>query len=683
MEKLIEYASKLGLEGKALLNFISEQQVIEREERARERDVRKAEAEADARKAEAQLQIQKVESEQRLELERLATAAAQRNADAEAEQRKLDAEAEQRKLDAEQRKLEAEERRLADERRLAHELQLRQIEVNAGRNGQNGNGEGVKAKTPKLPNFVDGKDDMDSYLLRFERFAEDQHWEKDTWASSLSALLTGAALEVYGRMSNTAARDYEQLKRALYKRYDLTEDGFRRKLRNAKPENCESPEQFIVRLSNYLQKWIELSETEKTYEGIVNLVTKEQFINSVSRDLAVYLKEKAPADLDGLAKTSDQYLIAHDIQLATGARGGKPKSNGKSRTLEEQVSNEDGSKDGSSASKTQGPQCYRCEKFGHISRDCMAKGPGTKAEKRCFMCDKTTHEVKDCPKKGMRVATASMQSSEWNDDSDEGTHDRESCCKHSSQALMNANCVIGKPSLQFASNEEFESCVKDGQLMLANGKSVRVEDACYLSGTNCSMPVTKGMVGTQIVDTLRDTGCSGVVVRSELVRQDQLTGELACVRMADGSLKRAPMAQITVDTPFLCGSVEAVCFPGAVHGLLIGNIQGARAPNNPNHKWHPEIAGVTPGSYPKPPSTAECCKPATASSKKDDGGRQARHRAVPCQMSKIPQTTVNYQHPTICKDGDQRRGRRHPSFFRWAAGRMKNHRCTHWDSSVR
>ena len=78
---------------------------------------------------------------------------------------------------------------------------------------------------------MDGKDDLDSYLLRFERFATTNKWNKDGWASSLSALLTGRALDVYSRLSDTAAVEYDQLKSALLKRYGLTEDGFRIRFR--------------------------------------------------------------------------------------------------------------------------------------------------------------------------------------------------------------------------------------------------------------------------------------------------------------------------------------------------------------------------------------------------------------------------------------------------------------------
>ena len=49
--------------------------------------------------------------------------------------------------------------------------------------------ETIKAKTPKIPAFNEGKDKMDSYLLRFERYATAQKWEPDTWATGLSALL--------------------------------------------------------------------------------------------------------------------------------------------------------------------------------------------------------------------------------------------------------------------------------------------------------------------------------------------------------------------------------------------------------------------------------------------------------------------------------------------------------------
>ena len=115
---------------------------------------------------------------------------------------------------------------------------------------------------------MDLNNDVDAYLQRFERFETTAKWDRNVWATKLSALLSGRALDVYSRLSEEVASDYDQMKVALMKRYDLTEDGYRRKFRTSKPETDESPGQLIVRLSTYLMRLVELSETEQTFKGI-------------------------------------------------------------------------------------------------------------------------------------------------------------------------------------------------------------------------------------------------------------------------------------------------------------------------------------------------------------------------------------------------------------------------------
>ena len=166
----------------------------------------------------------------------------------------------------------------AEAARREHQLELARI---AATNGDSRTAErDDRAKAPKLPSFVDGKDDLDAYLQRFQRFAETAKWKKDGWASKLSALLSGRALEVCSRLSEEAAKDYDTIKIASMKRYDLTEDGYRRKFRASKPEADESPEHFIVRLDRYLLRWLELSDTAQIFNGLKDLIVKEQFIDS-------------------------------------------------------------------------------------------------------------------------------------------------------------------------------------------------------------------------------------------------------------------------------------------------------------------------------------------------------------------------------------------------------------------
>ena len=79
---------------------------------------------------------------------------------------------------------------------------------------------------------------MDSFIQRFERYARASQWIENDWATNFRALLTGKALQVYLRLSDEDAVNYQELKSNLLKTY-LTE-GYRRKFRQSKPEYEET-----------------------------------------------------------------------------------------------------------------------------------------------------------------------------------------------------------------------------------------------------------------------------------------------------------------------------------------------------------------------------------------------------------------------------------------------------------
>ena len=164
----------------------------------------------------------------------------------------------------------------------------------AGEGGEANQAGGVRVafggiKSPDLPHFVDGKDDLGSYLLRFKRYVTVANWPQANWATQLSALLGGKALDVYSSLSQENALYYERLKAALLQRYKYTEQGHHQRFREAKPEDAENPDQFFVRLRNYFTQWVKLSDVESSFEGVVELMVKEQFINSCSKELSVHL----------------------------------------------------------------------------------------------------------------------------------------------------------------------------------------------------------------------------------------------------------------------------------------------------------------------------------------------------------------------------------------------------------
>ena len=89
------------------------------------------------------------------------------------------------------------------------------------------------------------------------------------------------------------------------------------------------------------------------------------------------------------------------------------------------------------------------------------------------------------------------------------------------------------------------------------------------------MPVGTGMIGSEIVPVLRDTGCCGAVIKKKIVKEYQFTGKSGFMLLADNTLKRAPLAKLHVKTPFYRGEIKALCLDDCVYDLIIGNLQAA------------------------------------------------------------------------------------------------------------
>lgn len=99
------------------------------------------------------------------------------------------------------------------------------------------------------------------------------------------------------------------------------------------------------------------------------------------------------------------------------------------------------------------------------------------------------------------------------------------------------------------------------------------------------MPVLSGYVGENFVNVLRDSGCSGVVVKRELVKDSELTRKIQKCVLIDGTVRQVEEALIDIDTPFYTGKVSALCMREPVYDLIIGNVSGVRNQSEPNPQW--------------------------------------------------------------------------------------------------
>ena len=142
--------------------------------------------------------------------------------------------------------------------------------------------------------------------------------------------------------------------------------------------------------------------------------------------------------------------------------------------------------------------CFKRNNRGHKAVNCPT------LTKKCFLCGKHGHEARNC-RSGARRSGG--QSKDGN----------------SAQCgQVSAGCLV-EPSEVKPTEEEVKSRNKEEYVLLACRKKISLLIiVCFepLTRVRSKMPVVKGRVGEKSVDVLRDTGCSGIVAKRDLVSED-------------------------------------------------------------------------------------------------------------------------------------------------------------------
>ena len=73
---------------------------------------------------------------------------------------------------------------------------------------------------------------VDKYFAHFEKVADSLNWPKESWVLLLQSVLVGKAQEIYGSLSVEQSSNYEHVKEAILKAYELVPEAYRQKFRN-------------------------------------------------------------------------------------------------------------------------------------------------------------------------------------------------------------------------------------------------------------------------------------------------------------------------------------------------------------------------------------------------------------------------------------------------------------------
>lgn len=396
----------------------------------------------------------------------------------------------------------------------------------------------VKPNLPKIPPFEENKDEIDSYLRRFERYATAMGWDKSLWSTHLSALLKGRALDVYALMSTAKVSDYDELKAALLRRYDMTEDGFKRKFHSCRPEVGETFSQFTVRLSSYLTRWIEMSKIDCTFESLVDLMLRDQILHVCNFELSVFLKQNVPKTADEMCTLADQFREARNTSAI----------NLCSKVMRKPVEvNKIPEKP-----KEGHPQQQQKSRFVPIN------------ERKCYICNKHGHIAPQCKFRNRNSSAAVYAQDD---------QDKQATCQATAK-----NCA----ALICTQSPSIYTQVSDHTPILTS--------ACH--SVQKPMPLSAGYVDGQPVTLLRDSGCRNIVVRKSLVRDDHFTGKQETCILADSTRIVVPVAKVIIDSPYASGEYEVWCMDNPVFDLIIGEVDNARKPHDPDPEWKPNTVST-------------------------------------------------------------------------------------------
>lgn len=490
----------------------------------------------------------------------------------------------------------AREERVFERERVKEEQELVKLQVELERSRGERSEETVSenrshVRMPKLPTFSDDRDNLDTYLSRFERYATAQCWPRASWATNLSALLTGKALDTYSRLSDTEALDYDTLKGALLKRYDITSEEYRKKLRSARPDSGETASQFIYRMRVYLKKWLALAGYQETLENLIELVIIEQFYDSCLKEMAVFIRERKPKSLDELSEVADRFIEARSgwrlpnvvshrpsrIDKYDNPRSDlRPKVAGPRETRKQPFQDKQGNRPRNDG------RCYICGSRAHLARHCTARRPNKVAASMVELAEppEATDQLHREPRQGQ--SSSFRMAETWAEPDGGLAGSLRSEEPDFSRGVGEAACLLLDSCVSCKGNVEG---IQDQDLPV-------ISVACGAKAVR-SMPVVRGLVNGMTVEVLRDSGCSAALVREDLVKPGQMTGEQRLCLLIDRTVRRFPRARINVDTPFFTGELDVLCVTNPVYPLILGNLEGVRDASDPDSEWEPAERGTS------------------------------------------------------------------------------------------
>ena len=199
----------------------------------------------------------------------------------------------------------AQERRRRDEEVREQMRLLREMVESSQRRAEapaRSSGENDKVKLSKFSEA----DDVEAYLTTFERMMVVYEVDRARWVYKLAPQLTGKAQKAYAAMATEDASDYDKVKAAILKRYNINDETYRQRFRAATKTGDESHRELLVRLQDLARKWLKSCDSA---EKVLDIMVMEQLLNTLAPDVRLWVRERKPKSSDEASQLADAMII--------------------------------------------------------------------------------------------------------------------------------------------------------------------------------------------------------------------------------------------------------------------------------------------------------------------------------------------------------------------------------------
>ena len=250
--------------------------------------------------------------------------------------------------------------------KIQQETRLREVDLTIRGRKESHDSFEVTKQARLVPKFEEAN--VDEYFAHFERTALNLGWPKECWSMLLQTVLTGKAQRAYATLPTENCADYDLVKAAVLKSFELVPEAYRQKFRTQRKTENQSYVEFLREKENALDKWCDSKRIDGDAEKLRQLILAEEFLNCVPEEVRVHLSERKTDVTYEMAALADEYILTHRKTKEKPYTGSKVKFKAELRPEEENR------RTFQSSSRT--VVCYKCGKAGHIAIRCqLGKGP--------------------------------------------------------------------------------------------------------------------------------------------------------------------------------------------------------------------------------------------------------------------------------------------------------------------